>query len=80
MRMKSEKLNSSQFAVQVYSRLDELQAALLPVKLKHLDEWNARGRYLWPYMQDAYRDSVRFRSPPTKLLSMSQDFEFFKVE
>ncbi len=39
------------------SRLDELQAAILRVKLIHLDEWNAKRRQLALRYQDLLRDT-----------------------
>ncbi len=40
----------------VNSRLDELQAAFLRVRLRHLDEWNARRRASARFYLDAFAD------------------------
>lgn len=40
------------------SRLDELQAALLRVKLRHLDDWNARRRRLSVHYLELRHDSL----------------------
>lgn len=40
----------------VNSRLDELQAAFLRVRLRHLDEWNARRRANARFYLDAFAD------------------------
>jgi len=40
----------------VNSRLDELQAAFLRVRLRHLDEWNARRRATARFYLDAFAD------------------------
>ncbi len=41
------------------SRLDELQAALLRVKLRHIDEWNRRRAEIAAIYTDALKDYVR---------------------
>jgi len=41
----------------VNSRLDSLQAAVLRVKLRHLDEWNAARRWIADYYLQALRNS-----------------------
>ena len=45
------------------SRLDELQAAFLRVKLKKLDEWNGRRRALAAYYQAALADATELGLP-----------------
>jgi dTDP-4-amino-4,6-dideoxygalactose transaminase len=45
------------------SRLDELQAALLRVKLVKLDEWNARRRALAAHFLEAFGDVAGLTSP-----------------
>src|SRR5205085_10478296 len=39
------------------SRLDEMQAALLRVRLRHLDEWNARRAHIAAIYLEGLRDS-----------------------
>lgn len=45
------------------SRLDEMQAALLSVKLKHLKEWNSRRHHLARLYQERLRDCPRISLP-----------------
>lgn len=56
--------------VGVNSRLDELQAAVLRVKLTVLDEWNERRRALASFYLDALAD-LPIQLPPHSLLGMS---------
>jgi len=41
----------------VNSRLDEIQAAILHVKLKHLDEWNEKRRKVAGLYNEFLEDS-----------------------
>ena len=43
--------------VGVNSRLDEIQAAILRVKLRHLDEWNNRRREIAEFYNELLKDS-----------------------
>ncbi|MBA2341767.1 MAG: DegT/DnrJ/EryC1/StrS family aminotransferase [Pyrinomonadaceae bacterium] len=45
------------------SRLDEMQAALLRVKLKRLDEWNRRRRRLADFYHESFHEKTRLQVP-----------------
>jgi dTDP-4-amino-4,6-dideoxygalactose transaminase len=47
----------------VNSRLDEIQAAILRVKLKHLDEWNTRRRELAQIYNNLLKDTKLIITP-----------------
>ena len=47
----------------VNSRLDSIQAAILNVKLKHLDEYNEKRRQAAAYYNEAFADNVHITPP-----------------
>jgi dTDP-4-amino-4,6-dideoxygalactose transaminase len=47
------------------SRLDSMQAAVLNVKLKHLERWNARRREIADYYNEAFRGVEEIETPVT---------------
>lgn len=68
LRMYGESARYKSTEVSGISRLDELQAAILRVKLKHLDEWNRRRQEISKFYErelDGVGD-LRFVSPKSK--------------
>lgn len=61
------------------SRLDNLQAALLSVKLPHLDDWNAQRREAAALYREALSD-VAVELPPEDPVGGDQVFHLFAVE
>lgn len=60
------------------SRLDELQAAILRVKLKHLEEWNKKRRVLAQIYKNALKDlppldGVASSAGPIKIIEETRD-------
>lgn len=51
--------------VGVNSRLDSIQAAILRVKLKYLDEYAAKRRYAADYYTQAFKDHPQLKTPLT---------------
>ena len=60
----------------VNSKLDELQAAVLKVKLKHLDEWN-EGRNL---VADLYKKSLANFKTPRIIKGGKSNYHLFVIE
>ncbi|MBA3514590.1 MAG: DegT/DnrJ/EryC1/StrS family aminotransferase [Pyrinomonadaceae bacterium] len=61
------------------SRLDELQAAVLRVKLRHLEEWNRRRRKLAAIYHDTLQSAAHLRLPAVRNLE-AHVFHLFVVE
>ncbi len=61
----------------INSRLDELQAAYLTIKLSHLDEWNARRAALAKVYQENL--PVEFITPPFALSHTVQNYHVYVV-
>lgn len=53
----------------VNSRLDSIQAAVLSVKLKYLDEYAEARRYAANYYNEAFKNCERLRTPSTSSFS-----------
>jgi dTDP-4-amino-4,6-dideoxygalactose transaminase len=59
------------------SRLDELQAAILRVKLTHLDEWNARRRHLAALYTALLGDSAV--DPPLEIPNVKHVYHLYVI-
>lgn len=55
--------------VGVNSRLDTIQAAILRIKLKHLDEYNTARQYAAKYYNNAFKDIQNLKTPAEYLKS-----------
>lgn len=63
LRNYGQKSKYEHVSIGINSRLDELQAAILRIKLKHLDRWNnRRGDIAKLYLQNIKNESIRL--PP----------------
>ncbi len=65
-RMYGEELRYKSVLVGHNSRLDEIQAAILAVKLKHLDEWNKRRQDIARQYEQGFKDL------PVKLVELNK--------
>jgi dTDP-4-amino-4,6-dideoxygalactose transaminase len=62
------------------SRLDEIQAALLRVKLKHLKKWNGQRQHLAQLYRERLRDSSRFLLPHAPGLPESHVYHLYVIQ
>jgi len=79
LRNYGQKAKYEHVAAPLNHRLDTIQAAVLRVKLPHLDGWNARRRYL----ADAYREHlapVSLRLPANDAEELRHVYHLFVVE
>lgn len=63
----------------VNCRLDELQAAVLRIRLRYLDEWNARRRAIAGLYSDAFRDVDGLTLPPSDDATISSSWHLYVV-
>lgn len=66
-------------SIGVNSRLDTLQAAVLRVKLKHLDEWNLQRQKLASYYTNCFKNELPFVQTPKEFQDRKSIYHLYVI-